>query len=103
VRVRPVPPALTESIKKRDAVVLLELTHQDLALLDLRPAVQDKASASEHRAEKRRERRRDLFELGEDKRFFSCRAAITSAMSRSRPNLPLSSSAHAPSPSHCEG
>jgi hypothetical protein len=34
---------------------------------------------------------------------FSCRAATTSAISRSRPSLPLSSSFHRPSPSHCEG
>ena len=34
---------------------------------------------------------------------FSCRAAITSAISRSRANLPLSASAQAPSPSHCDG
>ena len=34
---------------------------------------------------------------------FSCRAAITSAISRRRASLPLSSSAQAPSPSHCEG
>ncbi len=34
---------------------------------------------------------------------FSCLAAITSPSSRRRAHLPLSSSAHAPSPSHCEG
>src|SRR5262249_33564677 len=34
---------------------------------------------------------------------FSCRAPSTSTISRRRMNLPLSSSAHGPSPSHCEG
>ena len=35
--------------------------------------------------------------------IFSCRAATTSAISRSRASLPLSASAQPPSPSHCEG
>ena len=34
---------------------------------------------------------------------FSCLAAMTSAMSRKRAHLPLSSSLQAPSPSHCDG
>ena len=34
---------------------------------------------------------------------FSCFAAITSAISRSRASLPLSASLHEPSPSHCDG
>jgi len=34
--------------------------------------------------------------------IFSCFAAMTSAISRSRANLPLSASAHAAPPSHCD-
>src|SRR4029077_18279049 len=65
-RVCPAPARLERKHEERDILVLLELAHQVLALLDLGLAMQDEAGPAEHRAEERREWRRRLPELGED-------------------------------------
>ena len=69
MRLSPAPPALTESTKNGTSLVLLKLAHQFLALLDLRLAMQHEAGPPEHGAQERRQWRRRLLELGEDKRL----------------------------------
>ena len=55
--------------EERDAFILLELTHQILALPDFSLAVQDETGPTEHRGQERRQRRGHLLELGEDERL----------------------------------
>ena len=88
--------------EERHVVVLLEPTDQILALADRGLAVQHEPGAAEH--EPRNAASGAVVSRNWVKTSaFSCLAAITSAISRRRANLPLSSSAQAPSPSHCEG
>src|SRR6266545_6909786 len=67
--IEPCPAGLDREHKERDALVLLKLAHQILALLDLGLAVQNKAGAPEHGAEECRQRRGRLLKLGEDERL----------------------------------
>ena len=66
MRFSPVPPALSESTKNGTASSSWNASHQLLALLHRRLAVQHQARPAEHRPEERRERRGHLAELGED-------------------------------------
>ena len=88
--------------EERHRLVLLELPHQRLALLDGGLAVQHQPGPAEHRPRKAASgavTSRNCVKTS----TFSCFAAMTSAISRRRANLPLSASRHAPSPSHCDG
>ena len=99
------PPALSESTKNGDRVVLLEALARSVAPL-LRPAVPP-CSTSPGRpktaAEERGERRRHLAELREDEHLLLPRGDDLARSRAGAPSLPLSASAQPPSPSHCDG
>ncbi len=84
--------------EKRRAVILLELIDQRLPLLDGRFAVQHQSRPPEQAGQEAGQRIGHLAELSEHQRR-SCREAISSQISASRANLPLSSGAKRPSPS----
>ena len=102
VRLSPAPPALTESTKKGTFSSSWNWRTRSLRCLTSVEPCRTRPGCPN--TEQRNAASGPVVSLNCVKTSaFSCRAATTSAMSRRRASLPLSSSAHAPSPSQCEG
>ena len=99
VRLSPAPPALSESTKNPTASSSWNRRTSSLRFFTSVCSVKNQPGPPENRSQESRERSGHFAKLCEDKTF-SCLAAMTSAMSRKRAHLPLSSSLQAPSPSH---